>query len=336
MYTVNFNDNNFEEKLINIFSEHGVAIITNVFTPEYCDERIGEILNTFEALGTGIDRNDLENTWIRENLPPQTRPGLYQALMSHIQPVWTVRSNKNVRKIFEVLYSNLRNEKVDDFITSFDGINFMPNGIKPFYTQRSKDWPHLDQTKRNNPFDCIQGQAVLSNTTACFRCTPGSFRIYNEILDEEKAIPRTNNWCKFKNPNKIQEMCEAEGLNWQIPMHSPKGSFIVWSSSTVHSAKNADKKEEYDEKDPYLGWRAVVYVCLRPRKEIKQRFLKKREKYFNTNRCTNHWSTKIFPKRPGGRFLYMQDRDENIEHYLSNPESIYEITGKPEIDESLF
>ncbi len=56
-----------------------------------------------------------------------------------------------------------------DFSTSMDGINVRPH-MAPY--QNGKDWAHIDQTIPNNPFLCVQGQVILSDTSACFRASP--------------------------------------------------------------------------------------------------------------------------------------------------------------------
>lgn len=335
-YTVDFNDKDISKKLCKIFRKYGVAVITGVFDEQFCNDTMDSIVTHFEGLGTGINRNNIKETWTRNNLPPQTRAGMFQTTLGHIQPVWDVRKNCNVRKIFEILYSNLREKEVKEFIVSYDGLNVIPNEIGPYHSEKTKDWAHLDQTIVDKPFLCVQGQAVLTNTTAAFRCTPGSCHYFNEILEMAGVDKKDkSNWCKFKNYKEIEEYCLEQGLEWQIPMYSPKGSFIVWTSSTIHSAKYPDKKEEVKKDDPWFGWRGVVYVCYRPREEIKQYVIKKRQKHILNNRLTNHWGEKVFPKTPGGRFLYIDPRNDIIENLVSNPELMYELYNIPEVDESL-
>ena len=79
-------------------------------------------------------------------------------------------------------------------ITSIDGINIKPNLVGPydnsnpsistssdFTLNASTDWAHIDQTS-GDPLKCVQGQIVLANTTACFRCSPKSCFLFNEIM----------------------------------------------------------------------------------------------------------------------------------------------------------
>jgi hypothetical protein len=100
-----------------------------------------------------------------------------------------------VRRIFEILYDD------NNLIPPFDGLNIKPNEIGPYHTEKIKDWPHLDQTWRGVPFNCIQDHSVLTNTTDC---NPGSCHIYDGVLDIEGIdYNDTSNWCKIKRGKRI-------------------------------------------------------------------------------------------------------------------------------------
>jgi hypothetical protein len=213
-------------------------------------------------------------------------------------------------------------------------MTLLPNEIGPF--DKGKDWAHVDQTVRKGPLYCIQGQAVLTNTTASFRCTPGSCNYYEDILDLEGVKKDDkSNWCKFKDPSLVKAFCEEKKLEYQIPIKSSKGSFIVWSSTTIHSAKLADGPEKPDKKDPWKGWRGAVYVCYRPREELKPAALKRRTEYVDRNRNTSHWGETLMAKTPGGRYLYIQPRAPIIEDVMHDPELIFSLVGKPIMDKTL-
>ena len=128
---------------------------------------------------------------------------------------------------------------------------------------------------------------------------------------------------------KIQEFARffyksSQQLN---PILCKRGSFIVWSSSVVHSAKYSDKKEKYNKYDKYLGWRGVIYVSYRPKSEYDTRSLNKRAKCVENNRVTNHWGTKVFGKIPGGRYASQIKRHPEIIRLSKNPEEVYKKTG---------
>jgi len=98
--SLSITDKDFDRKLVEMYKEDGLAVITDVFSEAECQASVDEILEYFEKLGTGIDRNRLKETWTNYNLPPQTRAGLFQALVSNIPAVWNLRSRSfsSVRK----------------------------------------------------------------------------------------------------------------------------------------------------------------------------------------------------------------------------------------------
>lgn len=332
---VDINDPEFDKKLRDIYVEYGVAIITNVFTEKECIDHISNILTCFEKLGTGIDRNNIKKTWTDFNNPMQTRPGLYQCLMSNLPTVWEIRSNKNIRRIFTSIYSSLRNKEVNDFVVSNDGINFRPHGIGPYH-EDGKDWAHIDQATKSDPFICVQGQAVLTTSTAAFVASPKSHKLYDQILKYHGI----DNYCgkgdflmMRNNVDEIKKLVEDIGGKWQIPILVEKGSFIIWASTTIHSAKLENKPDGMEaNKNLWENGRCVIYVCYRPRSDFTEQELRSRLSVVKDNRTTNHWGTHIFPKKPGRRFLKDISRHKLIEEYLDEPKKVYDKIGYPKLN----
>ena len=322
-----------------IYKEYGVVVIEDVFKEEECNRLMEDIISSFEGLGTGINRND-PKTWGGYNAPPQTRPGLFQALMSHLPSIWDTRTDPRVYLPFSILYNNLREEEDIPLIPSIDGINVKCNSTPLFDINKSKDWPHLDQTERkredvefgsrdDNTFKCLQGQLVLTQTTASFRCSPRSHKVFNTVLDlagikmEDKS-----NWCKFNIEdeeliNRIKDVVinQAKGV-YQMPIYVNKGSFIIWSSSLIHSAKLSDRIED-PSPDPFLGWRGVLYISYRPREEFTPSQINKIKKYILENRVMNHWNTHVFSKLPGGRYQSSIKRAPTLIKIIQDPTLVF-------------
>lgn len=326
--SISFHDPQFNNQVVKILKEDGVVVIDDVLTIDQSDTLMEQITNCFQKLGTGIIAND-PDTWSKDKLPPQTRSGLYQCLMANIQPVWDLRSNKNVKKIFEIIYSSLRKKEIKDFICSGDGINIRPK--QSSYRKDNKDWAHLDQTEGCIE-KCVQGQVVLTNTTAGFRCSPKSHLIFNKL--KEKYVKSDSNWYKFPKDqyDVIKEMVEEIGGEWQIPILTKKGSMILWFSSLIHSARTQETNLPINNNDKYRDWRGVVYICYRPREELTDQEIRKRSSAFVDNRVTNHWSTNIFQKRVGNHFLYI-NIDNKIKNLVDNPKNLYDIIGYPALSD---
>lgn len=327
---ISYLDADFASKLCTTFVEDGLAVITDIMDKPSCDKHVSDIMQSFTDLNTGIDIKDIKNTWTDFNLPPQTRPGLFQTTMSNIKPVWIIRTDPKIKNIFKILYSKLRNKNYSDnnsdWIVSGDGINVRPNGIEKYHIKQ-KPWPHVDQTDPTNPLKCIQGQMVLTNTTASFKASPKSYKIFNKLLDFYKISPQdSSNWLRIaeQDTNTISNLVNEIDGYWQIPIIAPAGSFIVWSSTTIHSARLAVKKENPDATDVWKGWRCVVYVCLRPSEDFTEADKKNRQRAYSENLTTNHWGNHIFNKKPGGRYLYFEKRHDTIEKLIKDPSILYQ------------
>ena len=347
-----------------LLQDFGVVVVENVLPTERCDSVMNGIVSSFEQLGTGITREKAE-TWTDFYTPPQTRPGMFQALMSHLPEVWSVRVEPRISTLFRILYEHFRQGEVGPLIPSIDGINIRPNALLN-QKIRNKDWPHLDQTERkivpylddaecpddtgaeddsrdlplkeDATFRCIQGQMVLTQTTAAFRCSPKSHLVHSDLLDivVDQGGATEGNWCKFNTKDltlmaRLQAKVEAIGGVWQIPVPVKKGSFIFWLSTTVHSAKPIDHVEKTEH--PFHGWRGVVYVSYRPRSEYTKAQLQKIRRYILENRVMNHWNSKVFSKTPGGRYQSLIPRHEEMKKLIADPTLVFQ---KLNIDPSLY
>jgi hypothetical protein len=323
-------DDNFviSQESLQKLKDDGVLIIENVFSEKECDAYCAEIVKCFTQISPKLHvdmrtgKAD-EMTWKPANLPPMPRSGLFQAIVSVFPPVLEIRSHEKIKSIFSQVYSFLRESPQTSFFTSMDGINVRPH-IPAYQTDKSKDWAHLDQTIRNNPYLCVQGQIVLSNTTACFRASPKSHLLHDQILDKF-AVNSKDNWFKLDNSKygELKEMVESIGGQWQIPIRAPRGSVILWLSSLIHSAMTQSKEKLSKcgvcKNDIWRDWRMVVYVCYRPKEDVRNRKVhaKRLKKCLNEGRVTNHWGERMFPKK---LFREHVERDSSIQIYVDDPQ----------------
>jgi hypothetical protein len=99
---------------------------------------------------------------------------------------------------------------------------------------------------------------------------------------------------------RLDEACD-------ICVKAPAGSLVLWDSRTVHQGMEPMK----DRTKPNI--RCVPYICMTPASLATQTQLKKRIKYFEEQRTTNHWPHKIkvfpeFPRTYGNKLLQV-DKD---------------------------
>lgn len=346
--TVDINDPNFDSLLCQNYDEYGVCVITNVIPNDECNNIMDNIVTNFEKLGTGLDRTKPE-TWNKENLPVMTRPGMFQATMCNLPVIWRTKMNPHILRIFETLYGKFRG--TTDLVVSNDGINIKHGEHGPFNDDKlykggrkklsaqqiedndvESDWAHLDQTIDADMYRCIQGQLVMTNTTSAFRCTPKSHKYLYNILVDYGMAGRPDNWFKFNLTQKheIKEFLENKGCVWQPAIYAPKGSFIVWNSACIHSAKFADSPVKATKEDPFLGWRGVLYISFRPREDMeneKPNMLSKKYGCIKDNRVMNHWGLKIFALYPGGPHNKKMKRHPRITQLTEHPEKVYDVLG---------
>lgn len=196
----------------------------------------------------------------------------------------------------------------------------------------------MDQTFREHESPeelCVQGQVVLNDSSACFRCSPRSHKIFDSVLDMHGIDKgEKGNWCKFNSssyPALKEAVEEAEG-QWQIPIRTKAGSVILWFSSTIHSVMHQSEDVEHDEADPLSDLRAVVYICYRPKFEVPKTHIARLQRCFAENRLTNHWGSRMFPKQ----LRFAPALELRMQEFVDHPEKVYEIEGlKPELTEEV-
>ena len=332
-FTVDFNDQERATKLTQYLKENGVVVVKNVFTNDECDTFMNHMVSGMQKISPELSTetyNKLKSTWKDRDIMPQVRKGLHQQGYSFLG--WPVRGSSQVSQIFREAYSGVRGYEINETVTSLDAINVRPP-IPPF-EKPENDWAHVDQTEMENIFECIQGQVVLTNTTAGFRCSPKSHLIHSEMLNHFGATGKRGNFFKLKNHEyqDVQNMVKRVGGTWQIPIIVPRGCMILWLSSTIHSAKLQDPDFTLDPNEKWKHWRGVVYVCQRPKAEVSAEHIKGLQYAFENNITTNHWGNKLFKKTFGAT----PDKfNSKIGRYMKNPKEIYKcFDGKPELSQT--
>ena len=284
------------KKTQDTLEKYGVVVLLNYFSKDQAETWKSDLIKWLGDLSPALNVKDT-TTWCPKNMPYGPRPGMMQSLVSHAPTVFEIR--EAMYPLFKDLWDT------EKLYCSLDGASVHP----PIYeTKRAKDWPHIDQTRTD--VKCIQGQVVLSESTATFRCTPKSHLKHQEIIELCAKEGDTSNWCKF---NQLQlKVIQPMFDKWQLPIYSPPGSVILWYSNTIHSAARNQKKDK--------GWRAVVYVSMRPTEQYTTQNKSTLRKAAISGRTTNHWGSNTFPKRPG---FYMQDRrSDAIEVLTDHPEQL--------------
>jgi hypothetical protein len=207
---------------------------------------------------------------------PQISPGVFNCGIGNTKAVWSVRLNPKVKQVYAQAYGT------DDLISSIDMINVKPP-IEPFHDPDQIDWAHTDN---HNMFDrCVQGQVVLSNTSAGPLCSPRSHLICSALL----GFRRKHNINSDPEARaEAKRMVELVGGKFQVPVIAPKGSVIMWLSSMLHSAKLMDRPVASESFDGWKGWRCVVYLAYRPKIGVNKEHLAQLKLAYEKNLTTRH------------------------------------------------
>lgn len=322
-FEIDFRDPSAIEKIPVILTEYGVVVITNVFEKDECDRNVSSIVDAYEILSGDFKRTDF-STWDKKVLPPGPRDGLSQFMISNLQVVSDVRSDPRVETVFSAAYSGTRGRLITEFLSSNDGINLRPPK-EPYYDPSVPDWAHIDNAiKGTEKYKIIQGQAVMTSTSACFRCSPKSHLIHDYLL--EKYSNYEAEWCKFESENydEISEKIKSVEGEWQIPVIVPMGSMILWFSETVHSACIQSPPDTIPLVDgEWKDWRCVIYVCLRPADELGEEHRFRLRNSYRKNRTTNHSGQKLFGAIPTNQ--KHTKFSERIRSFMKNPALVYDI-----------
>ena len=310
-----------------LFREYGVCVIPNVFSDSECDKWMKDILLSMEKISGNEVNHNFPEEWCGNKLPIPVKYGCYQHVFNNLRPVWEIRRDPRLKEIFGAVYSEVRGKRVNEFVCSLDGINIQPN-VQRDDISKDKLSPHCDQSGRDDIFKCVQGQVVLTNTTASFVASPKSHKHFIEVM-EVAGIPDAGlKGARFDDrqiENIMKQVLLPNNLQFQVPIKAPKGSVIIWPSTTIHSAISSSVKEAPAKDDPFKGWRGVVYVCYRPKSEFNPAQLNTLKDCLKHNRGTNHWSTRVFPLQSETRRKQIQNLTPMTRKVSEDPELVYDI-----------
>eukprot|EP01129_Flabellula_baltica_P015421 TRINITY_DN784_c0_g1_i1.p1 TRINITY_DN784_c0_g1~~TRINITY_DN784_c0_g1_i1.p1 ORF type:complete len:375 (+),score=68.55 TRINITY_DN784_c0_g1_i1:15-1139(+) len=288
----------FGNDIKSLLEQYGVCIISGFLPDELCDAYAMESVEKLIEIEPALDIEDY-NTWTSVNTPHGPRRGMYQTIVGQFEVAWKLREHSY--HIFKAIYGD------EDLLTSVDGASVFPPRLE---LPAVKDWAHVDSAV----YDEIsyQGQIVLTDTTAAFRCTPMSHTIIPQLV--ELNIIKTNrgfNLIGEKNIEIVKQLLPYPEL-YQIPLAVPKGSFILWKSQTIHSACRQTQLIE-DNSSPLVNWRCVFYICMMPREHYSQEDIRNLHKAVAEGYLTNHNASSLFSKIQGPR-----KRSDNVSRALRN------------------
>jgi hypothetical protein len=281
------------EDIYTKLKEWGVVVIKDVYSRDQCSNFLMDYVPRIKTV--------LNNM----NTP---KPGQHKDIICHDKALWNFRNDVRLEALYSYLYAKFHDKQNYPIVlSSIDGVNIKDPTTSPYFNDQKPDWAHLDQTN-GDLWDCIQGQIVLSDTSAGFVCSPKSHLVYRQVMDIMHVLPTNRtNWCVISGKaTKQQEKMIIDTINsvggtWQGYIYVPPGSVILWLSTTIHSAKIADKppKNMLNQNPVKLlkeltGWRAVIYLCYIMSDTMTPEQKELRWSAMTNNRSMNHWCTAIW------------------------------------------
>lgn len=269
---------NFDIESIKIDLERdGYVVIPNVFNQDEITEYIDEFnlwlyhVKDLESLHEKIDFH-----------------GIFKHHeVGHQRFAWLARTNPKIIQIFKQLW------ETDELVTSFDGCCYYSYD----HYEEPRYWTHSDQSQTKIGRHCLQ--SFISLTDNCERTLivyRGSHKLHREYF-KEYEIENLSDW------NIIKEEYIERLEDTKEYLEIKKGSLVIWDSRTFH--QNTCGMPSCCEE------RLVQYLCYLPKEhELNDdEMQKKRRRYFNTRRTTNHWPYPMnaVPRQPNTYNYYFND-----------------------------
>jgi hypothetical protein len=253
MYTISAKHPAFGKLASALLEQYGVLVVTDVFSPEECDMRRREIVESLLQLSDGVTLAEFEDFHpdVVGKLLPTPRAGVYGSRLSNSKAVWDIRSHPCILRVFKELYTALRGYSVDHLVTSLDSVEVLtPAAMSAPRGSEAPDWTHLDTAQPDATFACIQGQLILKDAGSGLRVSPGSHWLYERIVAVVRGGDGSGyasggqqhhpvDWCPVtsKTYDVVRSMVLEAGGAFQVPVIGPEGSLVLHLSSVLHSTR---------------------------------------------------------------------------------------------------
>ncbi|CAB9513650.1 Phytanoyl-CoA dioxygenase (PhyH) [Seminavis robusta] len=336
------------QRLRHVLDYHGFAVISGVLQTQECDDILGKAWDWIEAASEAefmastrtvgaVSENDQngnselngmhngqttsfppvhrkdKSTLESKFFPRSVEGGMMPFYGSgHSSFAWTVRSHKNVRRVFEVLHDG---EK--DLLASLDGIVLWRRGE---HHRTDPGWFHLDQNPRCKPGpQCIQG---LVNLLPASPQTGGNVLVAqsHKLFPQHYTTPSIHSCSNFYrqrldelgdedwmeiDPNDTVVLGDASKV---ISCMLGPGDVLLWDSRTVHCSNPPTVSKETELTSNGLSEtatppqehssgliRAACVVSMMPASSVSTDVLQARQESVEQNRTLTHWVNKVAP-----------------------------------------
>lgn len=235
-----------------------------------------------EALGSGVDRNDV-NTWGDDRWPPCAGDaGILPWFGVGQSPfLWFVRTRPRVAAAYRQAWGLDADAPLS---TSFDGCC----AWRPGQVTRS-GWLHVDQDAlRGNQREMLQGlvhlTAPVSESTGGLVLVDRSHRtVFPRLADQYGDALKANNGDDYFELG-ADDAAYADPICCRLA----PGDLIIWDSRVAHASHPPSRPPA----DPHALVRLCAYVCMAP-PSPDEAIQRARREAFDDGQTTTHWPTKV-------------------------------------------
>lgn len=274
----------------------------------------------------GIDKED-SNTWVpkkaTEWIPGHKNGIIQQHSASHTRPAWQARSEPGVLDVF----ANIWDCKISDLEPSYDAINFgyVASSSKPKPNYHTDQGSHRVGLWQVQGFVALTPQGSDTKNGALM-VRHGSHKNHSNFFINSGKSTKGKDWYKY-TPEELEEYFPLHTFP-EVHVDAAPGSLVLWDSRTIHygrqpylpkmkSSKASKSKSTSDlkkvverakevkenkennkqndsnpdqDRDQYTvpHPRAVIYVCMKHRKNMTLKSRKKKCEWLNKLRTTSH------------------------------------------------
>ncbi|WVW85156.1 hypothetical protein I302_107194 [Kwoniella bestiolae CBS 10118] len=236
----------------------GYQVVKGIIPRERAAQYVDRVYKWLESFGTGFEADD-RSTWHIDQLPAFHRGGLFNRYgVGHEQFVWDIRGEEALINEFAKIWGT------QELLVSFDGINVtLPLPAEELEGQRSKAWPHVDQSPNRQYKHCIQGIMNLEENgpqDGGLRVLEGSIKYYNEFFEAFKHEMPAEGWtwrdAHWYTDEHLQWFFDR-GCKW-VKVEAAPGDLILWDSRTIHYGTLTEGDRP----------RIASYVCYKPASDL--------------------------------------------------------------------
>ena len=281
--------------------KNGYVVIKDILSKEDYDNSLELFKKDWNMVSPGFNFDD-ETTWKRNNMPLMYDKGMtFGNGLSQSDFMWSLRTNSNIKSIFEDLHNT------NELVTSFDGFSVFTSP-----KQDTGKWLHIDLNEYHPWVDefCPQGAYnffKVDTSDAGFVVVPYSHETYKPPDD----ILMTGRQFISLDEN-------DEHYQYATKLIIPENSFILWNSYTIHGSEGMDKNM------PISLNRLTSYITMFPKNLRSDTIKRKRLAGYYMSECCNHYANRHDVKGIpyGMRSRYLANEFNTIKSTLTEDGSI--------------